>query len=342
MSNINKIDISAGTIFRIILTLIGFWLLYVVFDVILMLFAAVIIASAIEPAANYAQKFKIPRALTVAVIYLLILLMLSGLITLMIDPLATQATQLAHAAPQLVNLVSDFIPQLTTASVATTVQDTLVNFGDNLTNISLNIFQRTRSFFSGVFTIIFIFILAFYLAVEKDAIKKFFRLITPKQHLPYIERAVDRAQKSISRWVLAQLLLAVIMGLIVGLGLWIMGVPYALLLGLIAGIMEFIPVIGPIIAAVPAVFVGLSQSLVLGLVVLGFYIVLQQIENNLLVPNLMRRAVGLNPIVTIIAVLLGARLLGLVGVILAVPLAAIISIILSDIFRTGSSKKTTA
>lgn len=330
-----SVDISSSTILRTILILIGFWFVYIILDILLMLFAAIVIASAIEPIANYLERRRLPRSVSVVLVYAAVVLVLSLTVSLLITPLTEQIQQLAHAVPQAVKLfdgLATVIPQLNRAEVTSSIQSALLRLGDNLTNVGVNVFQQTRTVFSSAFSVLFVFILAFYLVVEKDALKKFARLITPRPHLAYVEQSITRAQRSIARWMAAQLALALIVGSIVGVGLWAVGIEYALVLGLLAGILEVIPVIGPIIAAIPGVVVGLSQSLTFGVVTLVFYILVQQLENHVLVPNIMRRAVGLNPLVTIIAILLGARLAGMVGVILSVPIATIISIFLSDIF----------
>ncbi len=330
-----SVDITSGTIFRIVLILIGFWFFYLILDILLMLFAAIIIAAAVEPIANFLQRYQLPRTLSVALVYVLLLCIFVGTAVLFVEPLTEQITQLALATPQLVEkalAAVSFIPQFNHQAASASLQQGLVQVGQNLANISVNIVAQTRSVFSGIFTVLFVFILAFYLVVEKDALKKFARLITPRGHLPYIEQSIDRAQRSIGRWVLAQVALGVIVGVIVGTGLWLLGFKYALVLGLLSGIMEIIPVIGPIIAAIPGVIVGASISWLYAIVALVFYIGAQQLENHFLVPLIMRRAIGLNPLVTIIAILLGARLYGSVGVILSVPLATILSIFLSDLF----------
>lgn len=330
-----SVDITSGTIFRIILVLVGFWVVYLILDILLMLFAAIIISAALEPVANYLQRYRLPRTASVILVYLALLLLLAGTTTLLIEPLTEQITQLALATPQLVGDLAhilSFIPQLDREAVAGSLQEGLLQLGQNLANVSVNVVAQTRSIFSSIFSVLFVFILAFYLVVEKDALKKFARLVTPHDHLPYIEQAIERAQRSIGRWVLAQLTLAVIVGCAVGVILWIMGIKYALVLGLLSGIFEIIPVIGPIVAAVPGVLVGISQSWIYGLAALVMYIVVQQLENQWLVPTIMRRAIGLNPLVTIVAILLGARLYGIAGVILSIPLATIVSIFLSDLF----------
>lgn len=330
-----SVDITSGTIFRIILIVLGFWFVYLILDIILMLFAAIIISAAVEPVANYLQRYQLPRTLSVILVYAALLLVLAGTVTLLVDPLTEQITQLAIATPQLIEralAAVAFIPQFNHEAVAASLQQGLFQVGQNLANIGVNVVAQTRSIFSGIFTILFVFILAFYLVVEKDALKKFARLITPRGHLPYVEQSIERAQRSIGRWVLAQLALAVLVGTFVGVGLWVIGIKYALVLGLISGIMEIIPVIGPIVAAIPGVIVGASQSWVYALIALAFYIATQQLENHFLLPTIMRRAIGLNPLVTIIAILLGARLYGTAGVILSVPAATILSIFLSDLF----------
>lgn len=328
------VDITSATIFRVVLILVGVWFLYTILNILLILFSAIIIASAIEPVARRLKKYRVPRAVSVILVYVIVLLVLSSAVTLMIPPLTDQVAQIAQALPTIVDQLQRWGVILPGSEFAliSSLQDLLFRVGENLAGLSADIFQRTKSFFSGAFTLLFVFILAFYMVAEEGSLKKLFRFVVPRAHLAYVEQAVERAQRRIGRWVLAQLGLGLIIGIIVGVGLWLLGVPYALSLGLLAGVMEIIPVIGPIIAAVPGVAVGLTQGIFFGLLVLGFYILVQQLENHLLVPNIMRRAVGLNPLVTLLAVLLGGQLAGIVGIILAVPVATVLSVILTDLF----------
>ena len=334
MATWQKIDVSSSTIFRTVLILLLFWFLYLIRDILVILFAAIVVSWAIAPIADYLQKFRVPRAVTVILVYLAALALLSGLITMMVPPLTAQVRSLAQTLPEVATVLEDNIPipALGRETVVAQTQDFLAKFGDNLANISANIFQRTRLVFSGFLSVLFVFVITFYLVIEKEPIKKLLGIVLPKEHVPYAHRIVDKARRKIGRWVLAQLALGIIAGTIVGVGLWILGVPFALLLGVIAGVFEIVPVIGPVLAAIPGVVVGVSQGWILGLAALGLYWGFQQLENNLLVPRIMKRAVGLNPLVTLIAVLLGARLAGVAGLILAVPAATVISVFLSDIF----------
>lgn len=335
ISPVQKIEIGSSTIVRTIVFVLALWFLYIAWQVVVMLFAAVIIASAMEPIANWLGRYKVPRALTVIGVYVAILLVGSTVAGLMISPLALQLEQLAQALPGVVDAALVFLPTLhiDETAVVAAFQDGLAKFGNDIANIGHNVFVGTRTVISGIITVVFVFVIALYLVVEQDALKKFAQLITPREHFSYVENVVARAQRGLGRWLLGQLVLGIIVGTIIGVGLYALGVPYALLLGILAGLMEFIPVAGPIIAATPGVIVALAHSLSLGLIVWVFYVVVGQIESHVLIPNIMRRALGLRPLVTIIAVLIGAQLGGLVGVLLAVPAASVVNTIALDIFR---------
>ncbi|MBU4332000.1 AI-2E family transporter, partial [Patescibacteria group bacterium] len=137
-------------------------------------------------------------------------------------------------------------------------------------------------------------------------------------------------QKKIGSWLRGQVILMIIIGILSYIGLLILGVRYALLLALFAGLMEIIPYIGPIFGAVPAVFIALTQSPIKGLLVIVLYLIIQQLENNLIVPKIMKRAVGLNPIVVILVILIGGKIAGIVGALIAVPVATAFSVMLKD------------
>ncbi|MEK7557089.1 MAG: AI-2E family transporter [Patescibacteria group bacterium] len=334
MAQWQKIDVSSSTIFRIILILVGVWFIYIIRDILLVLFAAIVLAWAIEPLARYLSRFRIPRAVTVIAVYVAAIAIVALVVTILIPPVTEQVRSLAQVLPQLVGQVEGWLqlPGVTEGEVVGQAQQFLTRVGESLGNVGAGLLQQTRNVLSNVVLVIFVFVITFYLVIEKDPLKKLFRLLLPREHTAYVDRIIDKVQQQIARWIRAQLLLGVVVGVVVGLGLWLLGVPYALVLALIAGVLEIVPAIGPVLAAIPGVAIGATQGWVLGLATLGFYWAVQQLENHVLVPNIMRKAVGLNPIVTLIAVLLGARLIGIAGVVLAVPAAMIISVFLADFF----------
>lgn len=338
--SIQKIDITSSTILRLLFMLLACWVLYIIRDVLLMLVAAMIIAFAMEPLTKRLQARKIPRAVSVVIVYAALITLFAAAILLIVPAVAQQTADLANQAPDLlIGLEQKIgtIPGFSSEDIALQLQQVLSKIGNNLGNYSNAIFQQTRSFFSGFLSIVFVFVIAFYLVIEQSALKKMFRYVVPRQHMAYVELMIDRIEYKLGRWVLGQMVLGIVVGLAVGIVLWLLGVKYALALGLVAGILEVFPVIGPLVSGILGTLIALSQSFILGIGALITYVVIQQLENQVLVPNIMKKATGLNPLVTLLAVLLGGRLAGFVGVILSVPIATIISIILADFFSTASA-----
>lgn len=336
MSHVQSINISSSTILRTVLILLAFWFLFLIRDILLILFAAVVLAWAVEPLAARASRYRVPRAVTVAGVYLAAIGLLSLVVTLLIPAVTEQVKSLAEVLPSVVAELQSWIrlPGSAQPEIVQQAQQVLNRVGDSLANFSTGLLQQTRNIFSGVVSVIFVFVITFYLVIEKEPLKKMFRILLPKEHLPYVNQILDKAQRQVGRWVVAQLTLGIIVGAVVGIGLWLLGVPYALVLGIIAGILEIVPAIGPVVAAIPGVIIAASHGWVLGIATLVFYWIVQQFENHILVPNIMKRAIGLNPLVTLIAVLLGARLIGMAGVILAVPAATVLSVFLADVFAS--------
>ena len=170
------------------------------------------------------------------------------------------------------------------------------------------------------------------MVVEEDAMKKLVWSVTPEKNQTYIIDLINRMQKKIGLWFRGQLLLCFTIFLLTYIGLSILGIKYALVLAILAGLTEFVPYLGPVIGAVPAVFLAFTQSPLLALFTLILYIVVQQVENNILVPKVMEKAVGINPIVSIAVLMIGFQLAGIVGAILSIPVATAAGVIIKDVF----------
>jgi len=174
-------------------------------------------------------------------------------------------------------------------------------------------------------------VLSFYLAVEEDGVGKFLKAITTIKHEKYVVSLWKRSQRKIGLWMQGQLVLAVVVGMLVYLGLLITGVPNALLLAFLAGAFEIIPLFGPIMASIPAIAIGfVAGGVPLAGVVAGLYIIIQQFENQLIYPLVVKKVVGVSPIVSILALAIGWQLAGLTGLILSVPVAAVIIELFDD------------
>lgn len=321
MANINhRIDISHKTIFFATGFFLLLWALFLIRDIILLLFVAVIFMSALAPIVDFLTKFKIPRALAIATTYLVIFSVIGTLLYIVINPLTEQTLHLSQTLPRTIekalppgSIDKNFLQQ-------------------ELTAFSKNALTFTVEIFSNFITIISIAVLTFYLLLERGKldhlVSQFF--IGKEEKVVGI---VKKVEEKLGSWLRGQVVLSLIIGVLAYAVLSILNVPYALPLAILAGLMEVVPVIGPIISAIPAVLIAYLASPALALMVAGSYFVIQQLENHLIVPQVMKKAVGLNPLIVILAVAIGGRLLGIAGALLAVPITVVLQIVTEDILK---------
>jgi predicted PurR-regulated permease PerM len=210
---------------------------------------------------------------------------------------------------------------------------------ERLSQVKISFFSFTGNVIGRIASFFFVFVLSFYLTIEEEGVRKFLRAVTPKDKEIYAVKVWERAQKKLSRWLGSQLLLGLIVGCMTFIGLTIIGIPYAIGLALLAAVFELVPTVGPIVAAVPAVFIAFMKSPLLGVITLILYIVVQQLENNLLVPKIMQKTGGLNPVITLLALLVGAKLAGIVGMIMAIPVAMLFNEFSGDLFDISNFYK---
>lgn len=332
--DIQRITISTSTILRFFAVLLGLAALFVVRDIMFSLIFAVIIASAVEPSIEWLKKRGIGRILGVVIIYAAFLVA-SGFFLYLILPFMIDELRIAASAFTTLQ-----------RKVLIGIQETgglaLGSFFTENADVFFKIpFQYITAFgqtalasggyvFSGVFTFILIFVFSFYLATQEEGIENFLRMVTPLKHEPYVLGLWVRSQKKLGRWLRAQMLLGAIVGVFIFIGLTMLGVEQALLLAVITAVFEIIPVVGPILAAIPAVIIGFLISPIIGVSVIILYIAVQQTESHIIVPVVMKKAVGLSPLVVVVALLIGAKLGGIFGILLAVPLTTVFAELLND------------
>lgn len=315
-----RVDISHKTIFFIASFIGALWLLYQIKDVIVLIFISIICMSALSPIVKKLTKYKIPKPLAIAFSYIIILALFGGLISLLITPLISQTTNLIGNLPSTIEKV------LPSVGVDKSVLQ------DQLTSFSRNAFSFTLTIFSNILTIISIAVLTFYLLLDRDRVFKLIIQLFPNRR-ERTRKLVIKIEEKLGAWMRGQLLLSLIIGSLSFLLLFIFNVPYALPLAILAGFMEVVPVIGPIISAIPAILVAYVVSPTLAIFIGLGYFAIQQAENNLIVPQVMRRAVGLNPLIIIIAVAIGGKLLGISGALLAVPITVVIQIVAEELLH---------
>ena len=327
------LDISTGSILRVVLVLLALWFLYFVRDIIAIIFVSIIIASALSPIVDRFCKSKCPRVIAVIVIYLIILAILGAIVYFIVPPLITQIQQLATLLPDYLKTFGNLITSLKNIGNNTWVnasQETLNSLSNFLGGFLQNILNTTIGFFNGAAALAVMFILTLYLILDEDGIKKFFISLFPIKQKNRLITIAHKIGVKLGGWLRGQIILGIVVGLIVYIGLTLMRIPYALTLAILAGILEIIPIIGPIISAIPAIIIAFTISPTTALMVTIFYILVQELENKLLVPKVMQHTVGLNPISIIIIILIGAKLMGILGMLLAVPVASVFYVILEE------------
>lgn len=335
-------SISFASILKVALVVIGLIFLYLTKEILVILFLAVIIASAVSPAVSFLEKYYIPRALGTLFVYVFcfgILIFVFYLIT----PLFISEIQ--HLAILLPDYYEEFSKQIlkTTRQISPdytrSAQEFLLNLGGSIKEATSGLFGIVSRLFGGVVAFGAIIVISFYLAVQKKGVEGFLRLITPQAQEEYVLDLWKRVEVKLGRWLQGQLFLGLIVGVTVFIGLTIIGVPYALLLGLVAGIFEILPMVGPVFSAILGVAVAFVVSPVLAFLALIFYVILQQFENHILLPLLMKKITGLNPVVVIIALLAGAKIGGVLGMLIAVPIATIAGELFEDLAKQKAVRK---
>jgi predicted PurR-regulated permease PerM len=282
--------------------------------------------------------------LGVLILFLIIIGLVVLVFSLVVPYLAQEASQLAGALPKFVAQITSSLEKAQQGApkyldFLGEVQNMLDGVSSYFQQASQSIIGFVVSVFGGIFSFIAIVIISFYLSVMKKGIETFLGSVVPEKYESYVVDLWKRSELKVGKWLQGQLLLSLIVGLIVYIGLALMDIKFALALGILAMLLEVVPVVGPVLAAVPAVFLGFIQNPVMGLWLIVFYTVVQQLENHILVPLVIGKTTGLNPVVVIISLLIGAQLAGIPGMILSVPAATVIVEILDDMARHKESRR---
>ncbi|MBI2018049.1 AI-2E family transporter [Candidatus Daviesbacteria bacterium] len=315
-----RIDVSYKTIIFVTVFLLALWIIWHILDLLLLLFVAVIFMSALSPVVNFLTNLKIPKALGIFFIYILIIGVMGVGLTISFTPLVEETTKLITILP---SVLADFLK-------VGNVDPGIIQ--QEFTNLSRNLLQVSKTLFDNLLTVILLLVLTFYLLLERESLeKRIATLFLDKEER--INKLLYEIEGKLGAWLRGQLLLSLIIGLLVYIGLLLLQIPYALPLAILAGVLEVVPVIGPIISAIPGILLGLSISPFLAGGVAAMYFVVQQLENHLVVPQVMSKAVGLNPLVVILAIAVGGRLLGIGGALLAVPIVVVVQVIIADFLR---------
>lgn len=307
---------------------------------------SIIIASAIGPFADWLEKKRIPRIIAVLFLYLSFFALIIFILSLIVPFISMEINQLTQALPKFVASVTGALEKAQQSTNTryfdffSEIQNLLDSLSQFLQVTSQSVINLLVNIFGGLLSFVAIIIVSFYLSVMRGGITSFLKSIVPEKHENYVVGLWKRTEHKVGRWFQGQVLLALTVGVLVFVGLSLLNIKYALLLGLIAMALEIIPIAGPVISAIPGIVLAFAQSPTLGLWVLIFYIVVQQLENHILTPLILGKTLGLNPIIVILAILVGGQMAGILGIIISVPVAVVIVEILDDLARQKEDRKT--
>lgn len=304
-----KIEISYKTIVFTFLFLISLFVIWQLRSLILLVFLCYIFMEGLNPAVSWFQKFKIPRVLAILIVYSVIAAAIAFSIAGIIPALVEQSTNLIQSLPTTIQNFNlwglrsgDFSSQLKI-----------------LENLPSNIATTAVSIFSNVLSVFVFFVITFYLLLERKNFDKYLVKIFGNKSTKAVE-VVNELERRLGSWVSAELFLMLIIGMLSYIGYLIIGLNYALPLAIIAGLLEIVPNIGPTIASILAGLFGLTISPLIGILAVTWGIIVQQLENNFIVPKTMKETIGINPLITILLIASGAQLGGVVGAVIAIPL----------------------
>ncbi|MBI4363636.1 MAG: AI-2E family transporter [Candidatus Doudnabacteria bacterium] len=333
------IEISTLSILKVLFILLLAWFLFAIRDILLLFLISIIIASAIDPLADFLYKRRVPRALSVLFVYVLFFGILALVVALLVPPISAEFKQIAESNfyETFVSKIGIYKDTLANSEFGSTIVNSLRDFAKNFSG---TIFQTTRGVFNGAVSVITVLAVSFYLTVEENGMKNLIKHLTPYKHQAYAAKLITKIQKKIGAWVLGQFILSVVIFGLTFIGLTLLKVEFALVLALIAGLFEIIPYIGPFLSLIPAVFFAFIQNPPLAVAVIILYIIIQQLENHIIVPVVMSKSVGLNPVIVILGILIGGTLGGIIGAVIAIPVLSGISVFLSDMFGMSQEVET--
>lgn len=327
----------------VILFAIGLLLLYSIRRVVILLFIAGILAAGIAPVVKRVMLLirhrtgkRIRRGTAVIIVYLPFLIgaVLLGIFT--IPHLLEESQQLAHDLPELINqkILDPLGKYLPTEKLREMMDPEKSGALENLP-----IFGYVRKAGGLVASLVAVLFLIFYMLIDAERLRNLFLLFYPAEERGKKRRQVIRISRKMSSWLQGQLLLAMIIAAATFVGLLALGIPYAFLLAILAGICEVVPVIGPIVGAIPAVTVALFKSDWQFWAVLAMAILIQQLENLFLVPRIMGKKIAVSPLAVFVAFMCGAVLLGIIGAMLAIPVVAIIQVAFDEGFVSRRERR---
>lgn len=318
------LDISGETILKIALAGLFFYTLYLVRDIVIWFFFALIVSVMFEPLIGFLKMLRIPKILAVIFVYLSFFGALGLIIYLTAPFFINEIKQFSQSLPQYFERISPLFKELKIEALQN-LESFTQTIMDSFEQISVSVFNALVTFFGGIASAIFIISVSFFLSLEDKGVEQVLRLLAPKRNEEYVLALFERCQKKVSSWFGSRILACLFVGIASFAIFYIFKIKYAIVLALVAGVFNFIPFLGPAVTGLLLIFfVGVSDSWLKALIVLAAFIVIQQIEGNIISPVLTKKFVGLPPVLVLLALVIGGKIFGFLGAIFAVPVFGIL------------------
>ena len=333
-----RVEVTARTILFTVAVILFLYIAWLIRGIFFLLFAGFIFMSALRPFVDRLERFRVPRVIATIIVIFLFAGSLGFLIFNAIPPLVVQMSEF------FIFLYKETAFALSQYGQHISLQDLVKNntLPQVIPNVTTVVTQTLVGILGNLFNVISIIFFTIYLLLDIKYVRESLeRFLSPAQTRITLSTLASVEQK-LGAWVRGEAVLMTIIGVMTFIGLTIVGVPYALPLAIIAGFLELFPYIGPIIATFPAFFVAVNTSWVLGIAVIALYTIIQQLENNIVVPMVMKRAVGIPPLFVLISLMVGQKLFGFAGLLLAIPLVAAATIVIQEVVRQSTPKENEA
>ena len=342
MNNRKKIFYGIGILSALLLIYFLYRIRKPLLELLSPVFFALLLTYLLNPLVNIFEQKKIPRILGILIIYIFVIAGIAVMMFYFIPQLLRSITELTQTIPEFFetyeSLLNEFVIQYRYSDLPSRIIEILDENIYEIEQALMNALQQAVGAITGIFTFLFDFVLgaviAFYMLKDKEKFKEVLISLVPRKGREWVLALARDIDVVLSGFVRGQLLVALLLSILTVIGLWVLGIKYALILGMIAGLANIIPYFGPILGSIPAVIFAFIQSPIKALWVIVLYVTFQQLESAILSPKIVGSRVGLHPVITIVVVLAGGKFFGLIGLLLSVPVAGILKVLGSRVVKS--------
>lgn len=320
MTDTRKLEIGWGTMWRVAAFIAIIYFLIIARSAVAVFLVSAVISLGLDPFVSFLERGRIPRILGTFVVFVFGIIILATAAYFVVPILLSEFQNfISYFSSVSYSLFGIQIPSIPFESMSQHWQDALGVIGLSGASIGSAV---SSVFFQG-FLVVATIVSSFYLTFDPAVLERVIKALVPDAQEKGALALFNNFKKRIRKWFSAQLLLCLVMGIVAGGGMWLLGVPYAFVIGILAAIFELVPMIGPVIVGAAAFLIAVSESFSLGIYALVFFMILQQLENHIFIPLVMGKAMRVHPLMVILSILAGGQIAGFVGILLAVPIAVL-------------------